>query len=143
MKKRSHYKPITPRIPMLVVMHQVQDLSLTERLSVEAFAHGYATTDHFDNLADCRDILTLAAAEKGDKQAQTVCELALHAMLAIQDRYARTQKMGTSGEELQALRLLADYSEDYWKRQGGAKFERAFITLKRARVMQKTGEMAV
>lgn len=137
MKKRCHRRSIVAHVPILVVMHTIPDLSLTERLSVEAFAGGYAHTDHFDNLADCRDIMTLAASEKDDQQTLAICELALHAMLGIKDRYARTQKMGASGEELQALRVLADVSEDFWKRQGGALFKRHYQALKRAREMKR------
>lgn len=139
MKKRCHRRAATPRVPMIVVMQNIPDLSITERLSVKAFAGGFANTDHFDNLADCRDIMTLAAAEKDDQQTLTMCELALHALLGIKERYARTQRMGASGEELQALRALVDVSEDFWKRQSGSLFERHYTALKRARQLQKEG----
>lgn len=127
--KRRHR--IEAKIPMMVVMHGIQDLSLTERLSVEAFAGGWANTDHFDNLADCRNIMTLAAAERDDKQTLAICELALVALSSIKDRYARTGKFGGTGEEIQALRVLVDVSEDFWKRQSGATFTRHYSALKR------------
>ena len=115
---------IEAKIPMMVVMHGIPDLSLTERLSVEAFAGGWAN-------ADCRNIMTLAAAERDDKQTLAICELALVALSSIKDRYARTGKFGGTGEEIQALRVLADVSEDFWKRQSGATFARHYSALKR------------
>lgn len=132
MRKHTHRRRrIEPKAPMMVVMHTVTELSLTERQSVEAFAGGWATTDHYDNLADCRNIMTLAAAEREDQQTLAVCELAMHALLGVKERHQRTGKMGASGEELQALRLLADTSEDFWLRQSGGLFERHYMALKK------------
>jgi hypothetical protein len=138
MRKHTHRRRhIEPKAPMMVVMHTVTDLSLTERQSVEAFAGGWATTHHFDNLADCRNIMTLAAAERDDKQTLAVCELAMHALLGVKERHQRTGKMGTTGEELQALRLLADTSEDFWLRQSGGLFERHYMALKKVNYREK------
>lgn len=134
--KRRHR--VEAKIPMMVVMHGIPDLSLTERLSVEAFAGGWANTDHFDNLADCRNIMTLAAAERDDQQTLIVCELALHALLGIKERHQRTGKMGATGEEMQALKVLVSTSEDFWMRQSGGVFERHYNALKRAQTQGAT-----
>lgn len=136
MRKHTHRRRIEPKAPMLVVMATVPELSITERMSVEAFAGGYATTHHFDNLADCRDLLTLAATERHDNQVLHVCELGLVTLLNIKDRYTAKGRMGTAGDELRALRLLADTSEDFWLRQAGGVFERHYRALKRARQIQ-------
>lgn len=136
-KHTSRRHRIEPKLPMLVVMQQVKELALTEHQSAEAFAGGWATTDHFDNLADCRDIMTLAAAEREDQQTLAVCELVLHAMLGIKERLEKTRRMGATGEELKALRLLVTTSEDFWCRQSGAVFERHYHALKRAREMKR------
>lgn len=140
MKKRCHRSPITPRVPMIVVMHNIPDLSLTERLSVEAFVGGYAHVDHFDNLADCRDILTLAATDRKDKRALSVALYSYKALISIRERHERTGKFFASGCELQSLRALVNESESFWKRQGGGTFQRHYIALKQARKQQKEGE---
>lgn len=130
MRKHNNRRVVTPRVPMLVVMHTIPDLSLTERLSAEAFAGGWAGTDHYDNLADCRDMLALA----GETDAS---EMAYVALANIRDRHAKTGKFGATGDELQALWALVDFSEDFWKRQGGAVFEKTYRELKAARAEQK------
>lgn len=130
--KRRHI--ITPKAPMCVVLSQTPDLALTELQSVEAFAGGWATTDHFDNLAYCRNIMTLAAAERDDQQTLIICELALHALLGVKERHQRSGKMGATGDELQALKVLVSTSEDFWMRQSGGVFERHYNALKRAQI---------
>ena len=139
MRKHSTHRPITPRVPMMVVMHNLPDLSLTERLSVEAFAGGWANSDHYDNLADCRNIMTLAAAEKQDAQALEICDMGYVALSNIRDRRVKTGRLGASGEELKALRAMTDFSEDWWKRQAGGLFERHYVALKAAQAEQKKG----
>ena len=137
MKKHTHRRRIEAKAPMLVVMQSVPELSLTERMSVEAYSGGWATTDHFDDLADCRDLLTLAASDRDDKQVLAVCDLAMVALLSIKARYEKTKRMGASGEELKALRALVETSEDFWKRQSGGLFETHYHSLRRQRAMSK------
>lgn len=137
MRKNSHRRRIEAKAPMLVVMETVPELSLTERQSVEAYSGGWATTEHYDNLADCRDMLTMAAAERNDKDVLAICELAYHALVGIKIRYKQTAKMGVKGDELQALRALVETSEDFWKRQSGGVFETHYNALKRARALDK------
>lgn len=117
---------------MCVVLNQIPELGITEHQSVVAIAGGWATTDHFDNLADCRNIMTLAAAERDDEQTLIVCELALHALQGIKDRHTKTGRFGATGDELKALKVLVSVSEDFWKRQSGSTFARHYDALKRA-----------
>jgi hypothetical protein len=129
-RKRSKYRPREAKAPMIVIMESVPDLSLTERISVRALADGYATTDHFDNLADCRNMLTLASAERKDVSAQAVCELAMHALIGVREHYDESGQFAVTAEELAALNLLVDTSESFWKRQSGAMFARHYAALK-------------
>ena len=85
MRKHTKRRRITPKAPMCVVLSQTPELGITEHQSVVAIAGGWATTDHFDNLADCRNIMTLAAAERNDEQTLIVCELRVPG-LVTQDR---------------------------------------------------------
>ena len=135
MRKHCNRRVTNARPPMIAVLHLIKELSITERLSVEAFSGGYAGTDHYDNLADCRDMIALAA--KGDDQAEAIAELAYVALANIRDRQAKTGKFGATGDELQALRALADFSEDFWKRKAGTVFEATYIALRLERTGQK------
>ncbi|PKO49038.1 MAG: hypothetical protein CVU31_02655 [Betaproteobacteria bacterium HGW-Betaproteobacteria-4] len=132
---RKHCKRTVRRqvAPTLVAYLLNPEVSTQERLSVVAIRSGYATTAHFDVLADCRDMLALAAAEKNDSQTMTICELGFIALQNIKERYLERQRIGASGDELQALQALVDISEDFWKRQSGALFIDAEAALGKAR----------
>lgn len=119
--------------PTLVAYHLNPEVSTQERLSVIAIKSGWATTSHFDVLADCRDMLTLAAGRKNDASTLVVCELGLVALENIKARYLERQRIGASGEEIQALQALVDVAEDFWKRQSGALFIDAEAALSKAR----------
>lgn len=132
---RKHCKRTIRRqvAPTLVAYLLNPEVSTQERMAVEAIRAGWATTAHFDVLADCRDMLALAAAEKNDQQTLAICELGLIALHNIKDRYFAKQRIGASGNELQALYALVDISEDFWKRQSGALFIDAEAALSKAR----------
>lgn len=135
---RKRCKRVIHRLvaPTVVAMHLNPEVSLQERMAVEAIRGGWASTDHFNVLADCRDMLILAASEKSDKSALAACNLAGVALMNMKDRHARTGKIGASGDEIQALSLLVDVSEDFWKRQSGGLFVDAEDALTRARQMR-------
>ena len=130
-----------PRSPMLVVLQTSPSLEIAERMSLMAFREGRATHDDYCNLADCLDLLMLGGAEKDDS-ARAVCALSLVAMQNIKQRHADTGRLGCSGDELQALSVMADYSRDYWRRQAGTTFSAAYRALQRARQMQREGAAA-
>jgi hypothetical protein len=138
MKKRC--KRVVRRLvaPTMVAMHLNPEVSLQERGAVIALRGGWATTDHFNVLADCRDMLVLAANEKNDQSAIAACDIAGIALMNMKDRYAEKKKIGSTGDEIQALELLVDVSEDFWKRQSGGLFVDAEAALHRARQMRAT-----
>lgn len=57
--------------PTCVAMILNPEVSLLERGAVLAMRGGWATTDHFNVLADCRDMLLLAARENCRHQEST------------------------------------------------------------------------
>lgn len=132
---RKHCKRTVRRCaaPTLVAYLLNPEVSTQERMSVEAIRSGWAEPCHFDVLADCRDMLALAAAEKNDRPTLAICELGLIALQNIKDRYLERQRIGASGDELQALQALVDVSEDFWKRQSGSRFIDAEAALSKAR----------
>ena len=85
-------------------------------------------------------LLSLAAAEKDDRQTLAVCELGLIALQNIKDRYLAKNRIGATGDELQALYALVDVSEDFWKRQPGSLFIDAEAALSKARAEYKSSQ---
>ncbi|MDD2663992.1 MAG: hypothetical protein PHD19_09550 [Dechloromonas sp.] len=132
---RKHCKRIMRRCaaPTLVALHLNPEVCLQERAAVLALRSGWADRPHYNVLADCRDMLTLAASSKNDRQTLAICELARIALENIKDRFVEKQRMGATGDELQALDALCDISEDFWRRQGGTLFIDAEAALSRAR----------
>ncbi len=133
---RKHTRRIQRRqtAPTLVAYFLNPEVSTQERLAVLAIQNGYAQEAHFNVLADCRDMLTLAAAEKNDQQTLAICEASRIALENIKDRYLSRHRLGASGDELQALQVLVDVSEDFWKRQSGSLFidaEKALANIRR------------
>lgn len=129
--------PRPARCPTMVAMHLAPEVGITERLAVDSIVGGWAGTHQFNVLADCCDLMVLAANHKGDDQALMVCDLASMALLNIKDRYLERNRVGASGDELQALRVLVDVSEDFWKRQSGELFRIANVELDRLRGFER------
>lgn len=122
--------------PTCVAMILNPEVSLQERGAVLALRGGWATTDHFNVLADCRDMLLLAAKEKDDQSAVAACDLAGVALMNMRDRHTEKRRIGATGDELRALELLVDTSEQFWLRQSGGLFIDAEAALLRARQMR-------
>lgn len=133
MRKRCRRTHRREAAPTLVAYYLNPEVSTQERMAVEAIRAGWAAVSHFDVLADCRDMLALAAAEKNDKQTLAVCEIGLIALQNIKDRYLAKSRLGATGDELQALYALVDVAEDFWKRQPGSLFIDAEAALSKAR----------
>lgn len=130
-------RPASP--PMLINRGLLNDeLETRERQFVNAFAGGWATTEHFDNLADMRDCLLLAAANKKDAETIGMCRAVGVALMNIKDGYAQTQRMSVTGDELQILREFATVYRDYWLRQSVGAYEAACNALSRVREIHAT-----
>lgn len=118
MRKRSTYRPRPVTPPMLVNRGMIEhEIETRERMLVEAFVGGWATTEHFDNIADMRNVTTLAAAYKNDKQAHAMCEAMRIPMGNLRDRHAKTGRLGLTGDELRMLREFVAFYRDFWIRQ--------------------------
>jgi hypothetical protein len=117
-RKRSTRKPRPATPPMLVNRGLMDDeLQLRERMVVEAFAGGWASTEHFDELADMRNVLTLADAYKLDKEAQAMCDAMRIPLANLRERHAKTGRLGVTGDELQMLRAFVEFYRDWWMRR--------------------------
>ena len=123
-RKRSRYRPRPISAPMLV-NRGIQETAIdTQELMLEqAFAGGWATTDHFDNLVDMRNVLTLATAKKDDATAVAMAEAMRIPLANLRERYAKTGRFGLTGDELQLVRLFVDFYRDFWLRQPVSLYE--------------------
>ena len=139
MRKRCNRQQRPKHPPTLVALHLAPEVSIHERLAVEGIANGWATTVHFNQLLECADLLLLAATEKHATSEIEIAHMGRTALANIHDRYHSNGKIGASGEEIKALRVLTDVSEDWWKRQSGALFKEAVYALDRYRDVQKSG----
>lgn len=136
MRKRSTYRPRIATPPMLVNRGLIeQEIENRERMLVEAFAGGWATTEHFDNIAEMRNVMTLAAAYKNDNNALNACEAMRIPMGNMRDRYAQTGRLGVTGDELMLLRAFVDLYRDFWIRQPVKLYLAACDELNRAHAM--------
>lgn len=123
---------------MLVSRGMINDeLELRERMIVQAFAGGWASTQTFDEIADMRNAMTLAAAYKDDASALAICEAVREVMANIRARHGRTGKIGASGDEQQVLREFVGAYRDFWMRQPVELYVQACDELQRALSPQK------
>lgn len=117
-RKRSTYRPRPISAPMLV-NRGIQETAIdTQELMLEqAFAGGWATTEHFDNLVDMRNVLTLATAKKDDASAVAMGEAMRIPLTNLRERYAKSGRFVLTGDELQLVRAFIDFYRDFWLRQ--------------------------
>lgn len=140
MRKRG--QTITRRaksLPGIVVQAVDTKYEIRLRQCVEAFRHGVATGHHHADLADCRDLI-LVALESGhgkpDSSASVAIDAAGIALTNILERAEDRNRWGCTGDELQALELLAEYSLDFWNRRSGALYFDAHQRLRKIRMKQ-------
>jgi len=115
-KRRRIPRPVS--VPMLIHRGlRNDDLELREWMLVEAFAQGFAAPDHFDGLADMRDLLLLGATQRGDDDALRMARAAGVALVNIRERHGESGRLGASGPELTTLREFVTVYGDFWRRQ--------------------------
>jgi hypothetical protein len=137
MKKACKRKKGAVHAPTMIALHLNPEVSLQERFAVKALKSAYASTGHFNVLLDCWLMLHIAAEEKGEDDVQAISEVGQMALDNIRDRWERTTHVGATGDELKALETMVDFSEDYWKRQGGKLFAEAYFEMDRRREVQR------
>ena len=137
MKKQSKRRVRPASEPALIRLATNPEIGIAERMAIQAMRGGWADYNNsYRVLADCHGVLTLGVKRKKDDSMKGVLQLAMIALLNIYDRYAKTKKVGATGDELQALELLVDVSEDYWKRQSASALELAIVQLRAVRERQ-------
>ncbi len=131
-KRKRKSRPI--EIPCLVLSQIVPDSQIALLTALNAFREGWAEPTHFDVMLDTRDLLLLGASAKDDEGVMAVCRAANVALANIQDSYNGAFKFDE--EELNALVMLVDISNDFWNRQSGSLYRAAYTALKEWRQKQ-------
>lgn len=129
MRKRSPRKPMVKSAPVLCMQDRMTDILLHERLCLNALMQGWGNNDHFNLLLDSLHMVILAAEAKKDRGMLDICEAAKVAMANVRIRRETTGKLGGTSDELAAIGIFLDASEDFWKRTSGYVYNDAFQAL--------------
>lgn len=125
-RKHARRRPRETSVPMLINRGlKSVAIETEERMLVEAFVNGYATTEHYDCLVDMRNVLTIAGNHKDDKSALAITEAMRIPLANLRERYAETGRMFVDDDEAQVMRAFIDYYADFWLRQPVALYEAA------------------
>lgn len=123
MKRKYACKP-----PMLIMRGLRNDqLELRERAAVQAFALGYATTEHYHILADMQGVMLLAGTtDESRKWARDYAHDVIGpALCKVRDRYRRSGKMSATTGEREVLRGFVTRYREFWMRQPMELYEAA------------------
>ena len=131
-KRKRKSRPI--EIPCLLFSQIVPDAQITLLTALNAFREGWAKPAHFDVMLDTRDLLLLGANAKEDEGIMAVCKAANIALANIQDSYNGV--FSFDQDELNALVMLVDISNDFWNRQSGSLYRAAYTALREWRQKQ-------
>jgi hypothetical protein len=102
---------------------------------MQAFKEGWAETSHFDCMLDTRDMLLLGSKAKQENDILEAARAINMALANIRDSWDGA-KFDVSEDELNALQILVDISNDFWNRQSGNLYHMAYAALKKWRAQQ-------
>jgi hypothetical protein len=104
--------------------------------ALNAFMQGWAGPAHFDIMLDTRDLLLLAAKAKKESAIVEAARAFNVALANIRESWDG-DKFSVNDDELNALKMLIDISNDFWARQSGNLFHMAYRALKQCRLEQE------
>ena len=136
MRKRSNRQVRPAEIPCIVMSHLAPETQIILLTALNAFRQGWAQPAHFDVMLDTRDLLLLASKAKKENDITEVARVFNVALANIRESWDGT-KFSYSDDELNALQMLVDISNDFWARQSGNLFHMAYNVLKRWRAEQE------
>jgi hypothetical protein len=135
--RKQSKRQVRPKvIPTMAFLYSVPDLEISILSAVSAFRDGYATPGQFDILLDTRDLLLLGAKGAKDEGVVEVARAINDVLADIRESWDGTKFAPLHEDALNALDVLADISNDFWKRKSGALYQAAYIHLKQWREKQ-------
>lgn len=136
MRKRSKRQVRPAEIPCIVMSHLVPEAQIILLTALSAFRQGWAGPSHFDVMLDTRDLLLLAAKAKKENDLVDVARAINVALANIRDSWDGN-KFYPDHDEINALQMLVDISNDFWARQSGNLYHKAYNVLRRWRAEQE------
>ena len=136
MRKRSKRKIRPAEIPCIVMSQLAPEAQIVLLTALNAFRQGWAQPAHFDIMLDTRDLLLLAAKAKKENDIAEVARAFNLALANIRESWDGA-KFSYTDDELNALQMLVDISNDFWARQSGNMFHMAYNVLKKWRAEQE------
>jgi hypothetical protein len=112
------------------------DLEIAILSAIAAFREGYASPGQFDILLDTRDLLLLGAKGAKDDGVVEVARAVNDVLAEIRESWDGDKFAPLNDDALNALDVLADVSNDFWKRKSGALYQAAYTHLKQWREKQ-------
>lgn len=106
--------------PMLVMRGiRNKDVELKERMAAQAFIAGYATTSHYQTLADMHSVMLLAGStDESRKWAYDYCMTKTGPTLErIASRYKQSGRLSATTAEKEVLREFVTRYREFWLRQ--------------------------
>ena len=135
--RKQNKRQVRPKvIPTMAFLYSVPDLEISILSAVSAFRNGYATPGQFDILLDTRDLLLLGAVGAKDEGVKEVARAVNDVLADIRESWDGTKFAPLNDDALNALDVLADVSNDFWKRKSGALYQAAYMHLKAWRQKQ-------
>ena len=136
MRKRSKRQIRAAEIPCIVMSHIVPEAQIVLLTALQAFRNGWAGPSHFDVMLDTRDMLLIGSKAKNDADLVEVSRAINVALANIRDSWDGN-KFYPDQDELNALEILVDVSNDFWNRQSGSFYQQAYLTLRQWRKEQE------
>lgn len=112
-----------------VIPTQYSEVELQEHLCLVAFRTGTATADHWNELAECRNVLMYGAGHKRQEarragsdtsQWQAIIDLCYRtkdAMLQVMAREQKSGRFGLNAEQLEVISACVMTSASFWPQQ--------------------------
>lgn len=135
MRKRSKRQIRPAEIPCIVMSAIVPEAQIVLLTAMQAFREGWAEPSHFDCMLDTRDMLLLGANAKRETDTLEAARAINMALANIRDTWDGS-KFSYTPDELNALQILVDISNDFWHRQSGHLYHMAYAALKKWRKQQ-------
>lgn len=112
-----------------VIPTSFEEVEMQEHLCLLAFEKFHATPDHWNNLAECRNVLIFGATHKREEAKKVgqewdkwqeiidLCYRVKAAMLDIAERENKIGRLGLNAEQRELISACVLASADFWKQQ--------------------------
>ncbi|MBK9497338.1 MAG: hypothetical protein IPO08_23020 [Xanthomonadales bacterium] len=138
MKKRSK-RVVRAALPPMLIMDTVRpEHGIREQSALLAMRSGWAVSQHYMDLVECRMILVVALEIARDKSPQdpdidrmlSEAQCADKALSAIRRR-AGQGKMRATHDEAELIERMLNFSAAYWRTKSSSTFAEAFAGMQR------------